>query len=174
MNRSVWRRGSAALALLTATCTMPVLAQNRGQMTMEFAESERFSSLREGKVPGGDAEKAKNEEVIRKAAHIQVNRMLEAANAGIASGESNAVADVVRKLGEVIIDPLNPRRTINQNQAEVVAIFGKEMTPELVKLIGTRAKAGNPDMLVKVNAARMLSILARSGYEGTADAAVEI
>jgi len=174
MNRCVWSRGTAALALLAATCALPVGAQNRGSTSLEFAESERFRELREGKQPGGDAEKAKNDEIIRKKARIEVQRMLQAASAGIGASEGSAVSDIVRNLGEVIIDPLNPRRTINQNQAEFVVTFGKEMTPELLKHIGTKEKAGSPEILVRVNAARMLSILARSGYDGVADAAVDI
>jgi hypothetical protein len=102
--------------------------------------------------------------------------MLDAANTAGGNSENNSVSDVVRKLGEVIIDPLIPRGRppINQNQAELVNTFGKEMTPELMKLVGTRDKPSNSEMLIKINAARMLSILGRSGYEGVADGAVEI
>jgi hypothetical protein len=173
MIRRDWIHGMAALVMLAGTCAAPGQAQDRKLMGLDFADQERFIAIRNGKPPGGDAEKAKNEEVVRKMAHVQVNRLVDAANTASGSGDNNAITDVVRKLDDSIVDPIKWTK-INERQAEFIATFGKELTPELLKLIGTSAKPSSAEMLLKVNATRMLSILGRSGYEGVASGAAEI
>jgi hypothetical protein len=160
------------LAALALACGGKVLAQEK-RLNLDLAENDRFLALRDGKKPGGDAEKAKNEEVLRKMAQIQVNRLLDAAN-NTSAGSNTGLAETVKRLGDVIIDPLNPPRKLKTDQIDVINVFGKELATQLMKLLGTPEKPSGADIIIKVNAARMMSILGRSGYEGVGDHAVMV
>ena len=170
MIRRHWLAGPAAIALLATFAAGRSPAQDTRATNLTLEESQVWDVLREGKKAVGEPEKA----VLRKLARIQVNRMLEATAAGYGSSDSKPVTDVVRRLAEVIIDPLKLPRPVNVNEFDVINVFGQELSAQLMQLIGTPEKPARKDNLIQVNAARMLSFLARSGYEGVGTDAVTI
>jgi hypothetical protein len=166
MIRGHWLAAAASVALLTITGRG---AAQESKYNLSLQENVRWDALRQGKKQVSDGEKAQNEAVIRRVAQIQVNKMLQAAEQGFGSSESNSISEAVRHAGEIFIDPLNLARPLSLSEFELNNIFAHEVDTQLMKLLGTPEKPSGAEILIKINAARMMSIVARAGYEGIAE-----
>jgi len=172
-----WLRGAAALALVAGLCGSAA-AQSKLQLTPD--ESSRWTDIRNGVKPFVKENKAdeakKNKEAIQRKAQVEVARMLDWYNTAAGSSADKPISQVVRGLNDVIIEParFTAREKLTEGQRDMIIIFGEEMVNQLKPLIGTADKPSGADMVVKINAARALSIVAKSGYEGVAPYATEI
>lgn len=168
----------------SALAALAVLAGSANAQDSKFdlsqADGQIFSDIREGKKlvkSPNAAEAKKNEEVIRKKAQVEIARFLRAAETsnGTGAGGVESVPDYIRSftLG-TLVDPQNPVRVLKEGQVDLARILGDEMLKQLKPLIGSKEKPSGADMVVKLNSVRLISIIARSGYDGAGNAAVEI
>jgi hypothetical protein len=153
------------------------VAQNR--VTLDPDESVRLADIREGRRPfvkdPNPQEAEKNVAAIKKKARMEVANLIEAANTDRGSSESNPISQVVRRLNEAIVDPLGaPGRKLTEGQRDLNLLLSQEMVEQLKPILGSADKPGNPDILLRINAARQLSILGRTGEEIIAKTAIDI
>ncbi|MCX7699323.1 MAG: hypothetical protein N2039_00440, partial [Gemmataceae bacterium] len=139
----------------------------------------RFTDIREGRrayVKDNNPQEAeKNITAIKKKARYEVASLIESANTDRGSSESKPISQVVRRLVDSIVDPLGaPGRKLTEGQRDLNLILCQEMVEQLRPIFGTAEKAGNPDILLRINAARQLSILGRTGQDVIARTAVDI
>lgn len=168
----LWSAAVVAAAFAGSVAAQPKV------MNLSIEEGDRWVAMRDGKGSVKDANAAeaqKNLEVVKKKALVEHNLFLEAAKTDFGSSETKPVAVAVRRFySETVIDPNNFGRKLNQAQLQLVNAFGKEMADHLGKVIGTKEKPSGADLMVKINAARMMSFLAKSGYEDMADVLIEM
>ena len=171
-----WLRATAALAVLAVTAASAA-AQRLPQLSPE--DYSRFNDIRDGKKPfvnePNKQDAQKNIDAIKRRAQLEVARMLDSANTSAGSSDTKPISQVVRSLHDVIIDPLTFGRTkLSEGQRDMIRIFGEEMNAQLRPIFGTKDKPSTADVLVRLNAARQLSIVAKSGFDELADTAVEV
>jgi hypothetical protein len=167
-----WLGGVVLLVL-----AYPGESQNR--TALEPDESVRFNDIREGRralVKDPSAQEAeKNITAIKKKARFEVANLIEAANTDRGSNEARPISQVVRRLAGAIVDPLGaPGRKLTEGQRDLNAILAQEMVEQLKPIFGTAEKPGNPDILLRINAAREISILGRTGQDVVARVAIDI
>lgn len=161
-----WLRGTVALALLAGCCAT---ASAQGKLTLSPDESNRFLAIKAGerRVREDRGEEEKNRAAIRRKAQVEVNLMIDAAETAQGSSDAKMISAMVRRLSEVIVDPVKvSREKLTEGQRDMIEVFGKEMVEQLKAHIGTADKPSGDDILIKINAARQLSILGKSGYGG--------
>jgi hypothetical protein len=169
-------RGFAALALIAGFCGG---AAAQGKLSLSPDESNRFAEIRNGTklyVKENNAGEAqKNADAIKRKAQVEVALMLDAYNVNQGSSDgAKSIAMTVHRLNDIIIDPLIFPKPLKEGQRDMIKIFGEEMVSLLKPLAGTAEKPSGADIVVKLNAARQLSILAKSGYVGAAEYATDI
>src|SRR5262245_31908051 len=160
MNFRHWLRCAAALALLGGLAGAAA-AQNKLNLTSD--ESNRFTDIRLGtraRVREDNKDEAKkNEDAIRRKAQVEVARLLDYAATADGSSDTKPISQVVRSLNDVIVDPVRlSKDKLSEGQRDMIKIFGDEMMTQLKPLIGTAEKPSTQNMIVKINAARALSI----------------
>lgn len=142
------------LALLIAQCVLPIgtaIAQERPKSD-EFS---RFESLKSGSQPLDASAK----ELLDKVAKYYAGRLSDPALQK--DGMSQHVQEFIRRL---LVPPQNPYPRLNAEQKKFVDEFGKAMITQLEPLALNNSKP-----IVRVNAARMASEVARGGYDGAAE-----
>ncbi len=154
-----------------------VWAQDK--ISLDPDDTIRFVDIREGRRPyvkDPNAQEAeKNIAAIKKKARFEVASMIEAANTDRGSSEAKPISLVVRRLNDSIVDPLGaPGRKLTEGQRDLNQILCQEMIEQLRPIFGTAEKPGNPDILLRVNAARQVSILGRTGQDVVARTAIDI
>src|SRR5262249_18056377 len=107
-------------------------------------------------------------------AQVEVARMLDYAATADGSSDGKPISQVVRALNDVIVDPIRFPSPLKEGQRDMIKIFGEEMLNQLKPLLGTAEKASTQNMVIKINAARALSILGKSGYEPVGAYAAEV
>src|SRR5262245_12560 len=175
MNFRHWLRCAAALALLGGLAGAAA-AQNKLNLTPD--ESNRFTEIRLGtkaRVREDNKDEAKkNEDAIRRKAQVEVARMLDYAGTADGSSDAKPISQVVRSLNDVLVDPARFPPPLKEGQRDMIKIFGDEMITQLKPLIGTKEKPSTQNLIIKINAARALSIVGKSGYDPIATYAAEI
>lgn len=173
MKLRVWLAG-LAFSLGSLSAALP-----QDPNTLSPDDTVRFTDIREGRrayVKDNNPQEAeKNITAIKKKARYEVASLIESANTDRGSSESKPISLVVRRLIDSIVDPLGaPGRKLTEGQRDLNLILCQEMIEQLRPIFGTAEKPGNPDILLRINAARQLSILGRTGQEVIARMAIDI
>lgn len=153
----------------------------RDNLERSGAEKRRWDDLRAGKV-GVNEDTKVNQDLIAKAARFYAYRLTMPLYHGLgeedATKEKSNIQLTIANLIRESTDPMllsmfraRPRRPgqPNTNQLEFVKLFGKELTKCLRDVFGRNSKP-----IVRVNAARMLALLAETEQEEVADTLVAV
>jgi hypothetical protein len=139
----------------------PVFAQDkssRDEHKPNRDELVRFDQLRQGSQPISTSDK----DIFDRVAKYYTGRLLDPNIQK--DGMSQAVRDVEKRLL-----PQNPYLRMNPEQRKFVDEFGRAMVAALEPLVLNKS---NP--IVTINAARMLSEVCQSGYDGAAELCIKI
>ena len=107
-------------------------------------------------------------------ANYAMMRITLEVNRGLKPGVAMKMPDLIRQAGDYVLEIQPPPKKVSESQKDFIQVFGKACVERLRTILGTPEKPSKYEMLVRVNATRLLALLAKSGYEETADVAVEI
>lgn len=157
-----WTRPYCHLSLFVCISVVPVSADPA--MAQERPKSEdfsRFESLKSGQQPLD----ASGRELLDKVAKYYANRIADP-TVHKDGKMSEHQQELIRRL---LAPPQNPYHRLNAEQRKFVDEFGKAMMTHLEPLAVNATKP-----IIRVNAARMASEVARGGYDGAADLLLKI
>src|SRR5262245_40564241 len=187
MHRPVSLRLARAALLAAGTAVLlPALNPGRAQDVKSYEPlspevRNRLQEMREGTMPvdpGNASTAARNRADLDQAARFLVYRLTDPKHQGEVKNPSQiTMSDLVHQAAQFNL--LLPPHTqsvnkLNANQLGYLQEFGKAMNARLRELLGGPERPGNSKPIVRVNAARMLANLAKSGFEPAADTAVEV
>lgn len=136
-------------------------------------DKKRLDELQNGKRAVADEAK-ENKEVLGKYGRYLAYRLTNSKFHGQADADDKStivltMTDLIREAQLALLLPRSDKKALNDNQKE----YAKELSKELVKCLRD-VLAHNARPVVRVNAARMLSLVGEAGYEDVADSLVEI
>jgi hypothetical protein len=134
-------------------------------------DGNRMVDMRDGKKPVRDGD---GPEVIKRSARILVLRIKNPVHRGIQSGHAIPMTDLVRKVGEYVLETPQPPKKLSESQKDYIQEYGKACCTHVLDLVAFAKEKPKFEDLVRINGARVLSEVARSGYPGCVDVALEI
>lgn len=113
---------------------------------------------------------------INEAAKLSVMRLTDDVNRGLKSGKTPyPMHKIIQQAGEFILESPYPPRAFDEKQVAYVAAVGKAFMPPLRSvLIPEKDKPLKYDAMVRMNAARMLAVVGKSGHPEVAALALDI
>jgi hypothetical protein len=162
--------------LLSAGLFAAGKAAAQSEYPFDPKESIRLANVRAGTLALRDDPAIP--ETITKGARWAVMRLTDPVNIGTKAGNATPMNKLVSDAAQLVLEVPAPPKRLSESQLEYIQSFGKAAIGHLRTVLGSKDKpsqfAGNTYLVVRVNAARILSALAKSGYEETADVAIEI
>lgn len=161
---------------LAATVWLGANGASAQQEEFPVQEQNRVRDLREGKRPVRDAEEGTNRELIEKAAKYTAARIKNEHNRGLKPPPPAPVPmTVIIQDGQrfVLVPPAPPQK-LSEGQKDYIQIFGNAACVAVRDLLAFAQDKPKFEPLVRINGARYLSEVGRSGYEGCLDVAIEI
>jgi len=149
------------------------------ELTIRVETKLSVKDMRDGRKPLKDpnADKAaQNLKDIQETTNYLVMRLTDDVNRGLKSGKTPVPASkIVQDASELVLESPLPPKKFDEKQIAYVEAFGKAIMPPLRKVIlGEKDKPSKYEPLVRVNATRILSAVAKSGYPEVAALAVDI
>jgi hypothetical protein len=167
----------SASVLSTVLVCSPLAAQE--EMSFPVQNWVNVKDIRDGRKPLRDPspDKAKqNLKDIEDAANYSVMRLTDDVNRGLKSGKTPVpMSQIVAKAHELVLESPFPPKKFDEKQVDYVNTYGAAVINPLRKILfAEKDKAPKFDPFVRMNAARILSAVGKSGYDGVAALAVDI
>ena len=169
MTRRTW----LGLLLTAGALTAGTAAAQEDEFKVN--DRNRLTALRDGKASFKDGQAA-NEDAVAKGAKWAATRITDPVNRGMKQGNAIPMSTLVMDAATLMVDPNGPQKgTLTEGQKDYIQAFGKAVVGHLRPIFGTKDKPSPyQDMIVRINAARILAFVGRSGYEESADLAIEV
>ena len=169
MKHLVW------LGLLAAGWLAAGTAAAQDEYPFDVKDRNNVTPIRDGTKSFKDTAGA--QESVNKAARWAVLRITDPVNRGQKVGASAPVPMSVL-FGDASNLMVNPAqlapKPLTEGQKDYVQALGKAAVGHLRTVLGTKDKPSPFELIVRVNAARILAAVGRSGYEESADLAMDV
>jgi hypothetical protein len=141
-------------------------------------ERNRLAPIRGGDKPFKDGSMAANQEAVNHAAKWAVMRITDPVNRNEKTGSPVPMNKLVTDAAALMIDMEKIIKQPTEGQRDYIQALGKAMLVHLRPILGSKDKPSSfpalKGLIVRVNAARILSFLGKSGFEETADLAIDV
>ncbi len=165
----------AALALLTVAGQQWASAQVQRP---GFEAQTRFRDIKSASkkfVTDSSADETeKNQKAIKEMAKYHVSSLFASATKSAGSSEELPMSKVMHELGVDVLDRTSRNDKLTAGQQDLIKIFGAEVMADLKPGLMVKPPYSADKIVLMIDAARFVSIVAKSGYEEVADTAADM
>ena len=171
MVRRAWLMGMLSATLLAGQ------AAAQDEYDLKVPDRNLVLDIRKGAKPlrdAGGSIPADHQKAIDAVANYTMLRITSEVNRRIKPGQVVEMADLVRQAADYMLEVPAPPKKLSESQRDYMQVYGKACLERLRPIFGTAEKPSKFEPIVRVNAARLLSLVARMGYEESADVAIAV